>query len=120
MSNLPASTFLHAFVADSTMQQQLKASIMADGMLTFAHWQKIANQHGWNFTETEFQETLVSDSSLLTTLEQLAEANGLWFQTNAAFELSEEELETVAGGGPDSSGRAQENGSIPLALGLKI
>ena len=98
MENTTASTFLHTLVNDLPMQQQLKAGIVTDGVLTFAHWQHVANQHGYFFTEAEFDTALTANADLLAALEQLVEANGLWLQTEAAFELSETELETVAGG----------------------
>ena len=118
MPNQTARTFLETFLHDTAMQQQLKAVILADGMLTFAHWQQIATRHGWRFSEANFEAVLIAAPALIAALEAVAAEWGVVLQPDLEFELSEDELATVSGGSRIDAFQGQERlGWIPL---LKI
>ena len=112
MSTITATHFLSAFLGDAAMQQQLAARIIEDRTLTFAHWQHIATGHGWNFAEADFDAALAADPALMPTLERLAETHHLWQYLDVDFELSEAELETIAGGAKPTCNPPSGQGNV--------
>jgi hypothetical protein len=112
MSTNGASEFLRTFIQDAVLQQQLADSVFDTGTLTFGQWQMVARAEGHNFSETEFEVALNADPALLPELNRLAAEYNLLLQPELDFELTDDELETVAGGctGPNCNGETAGNG----------
>ena len=81
-----------------------------EGALTFSQWQHLASAQGYRFSEAEFEAALNDDPTLIPALEAIAAAWGIVLQPELEFELTEDEMLTVAGGG-DTTGAASPNAS---------
>ena len=118
MTSHNAHDFIDLFLADAQLQQQLAASIMTEGALTFSQWQQLANVQGFRFSEAEFEAALNDNPTLIPALEAVAAAWGIVLQPELEFELTEDEMLTVAGG-THTADRVTDTGAAPFPS-LKI